>query len=66
MLRLAIGLDVDVPRGVVDVAPTPRSVGDVLVRRLPVDGGQVRIEAGPARAEVHGLGSGLRVRGHEA
>ncbi|WP_211255891.1 glycogen debranching N-terminal domain-containing protein [Microbacterium trichothecenolyticum] len=54
LLRIAIGLDLDLPRGIARVQPTPATIGPIRVDRLP---------AGPARLDVRADAAGAELRG---
>jgi len=63
MLRLALGLEVDVTAGLAAAGPTPAAVGRVSVQGIEVGGLQIDVEADPAGAVVRGLAHGRSLAG---
>ncbi len=55
MLRIALGLAADLPRGVVTARPTPPLIGGVHLAGLPLGLHRLTIEADPDRVDVAGL-----------
>ena len=55
LLRIAVGLDLDLPRGVARVAATPAVVGSVHIERLPAGSARLHVTADPVHAELRGL-----------
>ncbi|MFD1858875.1 amylo-alpha-1,6-glucosidase [Aeromicrobium camelliae] len=63
ILRLALGLEADVPRGEIRLRPAPSTIGAVSIARLPLGSARVDIEASPQGVEVEGLPAELRHAG---
>jgi glycogen debranching enzyme len=55
ILRIAVGLDLDLPRGVARVEPTPAIIGSVRIERLPAGPVRLDVTADPMHAALGGL-----------
>ncbi|MFC7465042.1 glycogen debranching N-terminal domain-containing protein [Brachybacterium sp. GCM10030252] len=64
MLRIALGLEADVPGGRFVAAPTPASVGRASLQGLPVAGGELTVAADAYAVSVDGLPAGIRQEEH--
>jgi glycogen debranching enzyme len=62
LLRTLLRLDPWVPQGKVWLSPVvPEEMGDIVVDRVPLGGGRVRIEAHGGSLKVEGMPAGLEV-----
>ena len=61
LLRIAVGLDLDLPRGIARVAATPAVVGSVHIERLPAGSARLHVAADPVHAELRGLSGDFAV-----
>lgn len=57
MLRIAVGLDLDVPHGIAQVVPTPAVIGSVRIEHLPAGPARLDVRADSRHAAIVGLGS---------
>ncbi|WP_457100885.1 amylo-alpha-1,6-glucosidase [Microbacterium sp. P5_E9] len=55
LVRIAVGLELDLPRGVARVEPTPAIIGSVRIERLPAGPARLDITADSDHAELTGL-----------
>ena len=55
LLRISVGLDLDLPRGVARVEATPAVIGSVRIERLPAGSALLDVTADPAHAELDGV-----------
>ena len=55
LVRIAVGLELDLPRGVARVEPTPAIIGSVRIERLPAGPARLDITADSDHADLTGL-----------